>query len=609
MNSLSDELSNLDDLEIYCLQHEIPCIGICSKFNCNQKPRFFCMKCIKSGNTCITQQKHELISLSEILFRFYKNQDTLNQPLIKKIRKVGKAINQSKAEDYDNFGNKYKNIKEQIIPIQKAYTELIDKFILSFKQQNAKEMHNLKTLSKTDEILEKDISKILLNIRMPPIDKKSLSNNKKLKKIIEEGNRLSTPDNFVHSLKLLNNKYKSNQMVNKLNNKIFANKVCSNISNIDNNKAKLEKKIDNILKEFEDKIDKSLDNFKNSLLAKNKTTNTPHVVTPYVQYASNPKNLYFRKNLTLSAQRTYLIDKVFCAFTSFQKQTLLVWGNITNLEFFDIDNNKLIKEIASAHLSQIFCCRHYPDNKAKVDYILTTSHDCSIKVWNVNLFTNEAFIRNPYVTKKNIFSACLLIDHHLQQKYIISSSVSDFMKLYEFNGRYRYSFGISDGNTFFINSYYDSKNKRYYIINGNSLDIRSYDLKDGSLFNRYQGTPRCFHTAAIIYDTKIETTLIEIDGNGYIRFWNFHTANLIKSIYINSFVNLRGLCLWNHKFLIVGGNEHQIKIVDLKQGKVVKYFKEHTGTICTIERINSKVYGECLLSQGMDGAIKLWSIQ
>ena len=103
--------------------------------------------------------------------------------------------------------------------------------------------------------------------------------------------------------------------------------------------------------------------------------------------------------------------------------------------------------------------------------------------------------------------------------------------------------------------------------------------------------------------------MIDIDGNGYIRFWDFHTSKLIRSIYVNSFINLRGLCLWNNKYLIVGGNEHQIKIVDLKQGKVVKYFKEHTGTICTVERINSKVYGECLLSQGMDGAIKLWSIQ
>ena len=609
MNSLSDELSNLDDLEIYCLDHEIPCIGICSKFNCNQKPRFFCMKCIKSGKTCITIQKHELISLSEILYRFYKQESTLNHTLIRKIKKIGKAINQGKPEDLENFGNKYKNIKEQILPIKKAYTDLVDKFILSFKEQNAKEMHNLKILSKTDEIIEKDISKILLNIRMPVMDKKSLSNNKKLKKLIEDGNRLSTPDNFIHSLKLLNNKNKSSQMVNELNNKIFANKVCSNISNINNNKAKLEKKIDTILKEFEEKIDQSLENFKISILAKNKTSTISHSVTPFVQFTSNPKNLYFKKNLCLSAQRTYLIDKVFCVFNSFQKQTLLVWGNVANLEFYDIDNDKKIKEISVAHISQIFCCRHYADNKSKIDYVLTTSHDCNIKVWNVNTYTCEVYIRNPYITKKNIFSACLLIDEHLHQKYIISSCVNDFMKLYEFNGRYRYSFGISDANTFFINSYYDPKNKSYYIINGNSIDVRCYNLKDGSLFNRYQGKPRSFHTGAIIYDTKTETTLIDIDGNGYIRFWDFHTAKLIRSIYVNSFINLRGLCLWNNKYLIVGGNEHQIKIVDLKQGKVVKYFKEHTGTICTVERINSKVYGECLLSQGMDGAIKLWSIQ
>ena len=78
--------------------------------------------------------------------------------------------------------------------------------------------------------------------------------------------------------------------------------------------------------------------------------------------------------------------------------------------------------------------------------------------------------------------------------------------------RYRYSFGISDANTFFINSYYDPKNKSYYIINGNSIDVRCYNLKDGSLFNRYQGKPRSFHTGAIIYDTKTETTLIDIDG-------------------------------------------------------------------------------------------------
>ena len=84
-----------------------------------------------------------------------------------------------------------------------------------------------------------------------------------------------------------------------------------------------------------------------------------------------------------------------------------------------IDKNIMIKELVSAHSSQIFCCRHYPDKIAKIDYILTTSYDCSIKVWNLNSFISEAYIRNPFVNKKNIFSACLLIDEHLQKKYIM----------------------------------------------------------------------------------------------------------------------------------------------------------------------------------------------
>ena len=240
--SLTNDLSQVDDLEIYCLDHNIPCIGICSKFNCNQKTKFFCMKCIKSGKTCITTQKHELITLSEILYRFYNKESSINSALITKIRKMGKIISQYRTEDLDNFENKYNNIKDQVLPIKKAYSDLLDKFISNFKEKNAKEIHNLKILSKTDDLIEKDISNIFLNIRLPIIDVKSIGDAKKLKKIIDDGNKLSTPNNFINSLKLLNNRNKSCVLINKLNDKILANKICSNVSNMDNNKEKLEKK-------------------------------------------------------------------------------------------------------------------------------------------------------------------------------------------------------------------------------------------------------------------------------------------------------------------------------------------------------------------------------
>ena len=66
------------------------------------------MHCIKSGKTCITTQKHELISLSEILYRFYKKEDIINSAIITKIRKMGKIMSQYPSEDLDNFKNKYK---------------------------------------------------------------------------------------------------------------------------------------------------------------------------------------------------------------------------------------------------------------------------------------------------------------------------------------------------------------------------------------------------------------------------------------------------------------------------------------------------------------------
>ena len=70
---------------------------------------------------------------------------------------------------------------------------------------------------------------------------------------------------------------------------------------------------------------------------------------------------------------------------------------------------------------------------------------------------------------------------------------------------------------------------------------------------------------------------------------------------------MRGICLWNEKYLFAGANDHQIKLYDLINGKFVKLYKEHTSAVCTLEKIVHNKYGECLLSQALDGKIKIWS--
>ena len=134
------------------------------------------------------------------------------------------------------------------------------------------------------------------------------------------------------------------------------------------------------------------------------------------------------------------------------------WNN------FDINT----KEISVAHISQIFCCRHYPDNKAKVDFILTTSNDCSIKVWNVNLFTNEAFIRNGKILK----DICIALD--CETNNFNPSKVEELLHEYKkgnkWKGRIIYSF-ISN---YIFDLYYGDNDEDFGRISTNSRSFLDY---------------------------------------------------------------------------------------------------------------------------------------
>ena len=75
MDSLSSTLTPFDDYNIKCIDHDTPSIGICGEYLCKER-KFVCMRCRTEENTCITKQNHELISLSELLYRFFLKQET-----------------------------------------------------------------------------------------------------------------------------------------------------------------------------------------------------------------------------------------------------------------------------------------------------------------------------------------------------------------------------------------------------------------------------------------------------------------------------------------------------------------------------------------------------
>lgn len=604
MNSLSDQLSPFDNIDILCEEHGIPCIGLCSNISCQEKTKLLCMRCINSQETCITKEKHELVTISEMLFRFFKGEETNRTNLIKENQNMIKIINEYNKIEIDNLISTYKSIKGELSmeKIKTLFCEIVDNFIYSFKSNNKKKLEKLKEYSKISDEEEKDIN-LLLKTKLPNIDNNSINDNKNINCLLQEGCKMSSPQIFGNTIKLLNDNSKCSKILNNLNKKIYVNNICGNISE---RKEKLENNIDSILNELEKKFDEKMKEVENSIIPpKEKVSMNYSSQDSFIRFSSNPTNLIYKGDLCNTAHKYNSIDKVFCAFKSFLGDSYVVWGTPTySLEFFNIEKNKIINSIKEAHMNIIFSCRHYPDKKNKIDYIITSSYDRNVKIWNLKSFSYNLIV-NTY-NNNYIYSVCLLFEENENKSYVITSSPNDFMKVWDFTGKLLDTFGLSDEGTYFIDTYHDTKNNKYYILNGNVNDVKSYSFSDRKQYKKYIGKPQSWHMSALVYQYNEQEILIESDGNGYIRLWEFHTTNLIKSIFTYSFILLRGICLWNEQYLFAGANDHQIKLYDLINGKFVKLYKEHTSAVCTLEKIVHNKYGECLLSQGLDGKIKIW---
>ena len=101
-------------------------------------------------------------------------------------------------------------------------------------------------------------------------------------------------------------------------------------------------------------------------------------------------------------------------------------------------------------------------------------------------------------------------------------------------------------------------------------------------------------------------TLFESDGKGFVRLWNLENHVLIKSIKCQG-VSLRGLCLWNQKYILAASSDKSFKILDFEKGELISSISgQHNNSMCTIKKIMHPVHGEALLTGSIDGTIKLW---
>ena len=169
---------------------------------------------------------------------------------------------------------------------------------------------------------------------------------------------------------------------------------------------------------------------------------------------------------------------------------------------------------------------------------------------------------------RRLYSACFFNDNN--QNYIMTSHCyndnSENIKIFDFKGNIIKEIKDYNNNTFFIDTYYDNKLNKNYIITGNDGYCKSYDYIENNVHKIYNDNDENCHDSIIINDKEEIVKLIESSIDGNIRIWNFHSGELINKIKVDK-NSIYGINLWNNEYIFAGSKNKTIKLINLKKEK------------------------------------------
>ena len=288
-----------------------------------------------------------------------------------------------------------------------------------------------------------------------------------------------------------------------------------------------------------------------------------------------------------------------------------IQNRIHDILLIALNENKVIKKL-KGHNDRVLSTRYFQEPNSKKDYLISADRRQIVIVWCLNDFCKI------FETKMNYDSfiySNLLIFNSNNIYAVISTLGEGSTKIFNLKDKSKF---IDVNNTnnlsvYYLTYWYNKKSNQYIIIQCGKMLILMTEFPNNKNYDTLNSDDKYPHNLSGLVFTNGERDLLAVSATfGLITIYDLEQKKIMLKIIIDN-VFLYNFIKWDDNYLFVLDCSNKkiisfnIKDNEFKQEDEIQLPELYYDKF--IQKVNHPIYGESLVSIGIDWKIKLFVIQ
>ena len=281
-----------------------------------------------------------------------------------------------------------------------------------------------------------------------------------------------------------------------------------------------------------------------------------------------------------------------------------------HISLITLKDNKEIKRL-EGHTDRILNVRYFQDPYTKKDYLISADRRYIVIVWDLSNFTKIFTKEIRY--DSFIYSVLLLFDPN--KIYAVTSTLVDsgYTKVIEV-GNPNNIVNIKESNfaIYLLLYWYNLKKNRHNIIQCGKNKILISEFPNNETYHSFNSDDKHpYNMGGIVIKNKGKDFLVVSSSYGLVQIYHLEYKEVfikldLENTFLYSFVK------WNDNYLLLNDCLNKtILVLDTNDSFQVKKKIEcpELNNDRFIKKVDHPLYGECILSIGIDWKIKLFNTE